>query len=257
MVAIGTAFYRGAASAPKMPDERRSSCELSCEEAPQEDAQAQAPQDAQEDALAAQAQVVAPLLDDSQIATRALAPCGALCVALTLLHCGDDGAQAFATMNHAWCISRLSYHLGPAGLGTRSPRPSTPLEHGLREVKDAIRHTTLNAAGSASSSSMTGSTRACMSAIKGCVTEFRVYHMREGAPSTVERWTTRRDRCSPNSADPEAALDLAESMMMLQRRIERAVKAAGSAVSSLSSSPREARHRPLPPPGARLLQSLI
>ena len=66
-----------------------------------------------------------------------------------------------------------------------------------------------------------------ISAIKGSVTEFRVYHMREGATSTVARWTDTAETLFPElKHDREVGLDLAESMMMLQRRIQRAVRAA-------------------------------
>ena len=47
--------------------------------------------------------------------------------------------------------------------------------------------------------------------------------MRDGAPSTVARFTeTARSLFPQIGGDPEAALDVAEAMMMLHRRIERA-----------------------------------
>lgn len=72
--------------------------------------------------------------------------------------------------------------------------------------------------------------RKLLSAIYGCVNELRVYHMRGGAESTVARFTeTARSLFPALSEDPEAALDVAEAMMMLHRRIERAVQRANAA----------------------------
>jgi hypothetical protein len=59
----------------------------------------------------------------------------------------------------------------------------------------------------------------------GSVNELRMYHMRNGAESTVERFTaTARDLFPGLAEDPESALDIAEAMMLLHRRIERALR---------------------------------
>lgn len=120
----------------------------------------------------------------------------------------------------------LVYHLGRPG-SELDPATRTPMAHGLREVKVRLGNE-LEAPSSVIQLDEWQYAR-LHSAIKGCVTEFRVYHMREGASSTVDRWTDTAENLFPQlRSDPDAALDLAESMMMLQRRIERAVKAAGS-----------------------------
>ena len=66
--------------------------------------------------------------------------------------------------------------------------------------------------------------RRLLSAIYGSVNELRVYHMRGGGDGDVPRFgETVRALFPAAGADPESALDVAEAMMMLHRRIERAV----------------------------------
>ena len=75
-----------------------------------------------------------------------------------------------------------------------------------------------------------------LSAIYGAVNELRVYHMRNGAESGVARFTeTARTLFPEIMDDPEPALTVAEAMIMLHRRLERAVARAARAA---------ARHRP-------------
>jgi hypothetical protein len=120
----------------------------------------------------------------------------------------------------------LAYHLGRPG-SELDPSTNTTLKHGLRQLETALR-SELDA-GSAVIELDDWQYARLLSAIKGSVTELRVYHMREGASSTVERWTETAESLFPAmKADSSVALDIAQAMMMLQRRIERAVNAAGS-----------------------------
>jgi hypothetical protein len=118
----------------------------------------------------------------------------------------------------------LVYHLGRPG-SELDPSTRAPLEHGLREVMTALGDEI--AVGKAVIELDDWQYARLLSAIKGSVTELRVYHMREGASSTVERWTETAERLFPQmKRDRDVALDLAQAMMMLERRIARAVKAA-------------------------------
>ncbi len=121
----------------------------------------------------------------------------------------------------------LVYHLGRPG-SELDPATKMPVEHGLRGIKVQL------------GSEIEGDHavieldddqyRRLLSAIYGCVNELRVYHMRNGAESTVERFTdTARSLFPEISSDAEAALDVSEAMMMLHRRIERAVRRAEDA----------------------------
>jgi hypothetical protein len=115
----------------------------------------------------------------------------------------------------------LVYHLGRPG-SELDAATRLPVERGLRSVKVELGNS-LDAA-SAVVELDDWQFQRMTSAIKGSVNELRVYHMRDGAVSGIERWTETAETLFPAiKADPEAALDLAESMMMLQRRIERAV----------------------------------
>lgn len=118
----------------------------------------------------------------------------------------------------------LVYHLGRPGseLDAQTMQAS---EHGLRDVKVALgRDVEAPEAIIEVDDIQYGK---LLSAILGCVTELRGYHLRSGAPSTVERFTATAEALFPALlADPEAALDIAEAMMMLQRRMQRAVSRA-------------------------------
>ncbi len=119
----------------------------------------------------------------------------------------------------------LVYHLGRPG-SELDRDTKMPAEHGLRAVKVAMGND-LDAE-SAIIEVDEAQYAKLLSAILGSVTELRVIHMRDGAQSTVPRFTeTARSLFPTVAAEPEAALDLAESMMMLHRRIERAVGRAG------------------------------
>ncbi|MDE3095021.1 MAG: hypothetical protein KGK07_03365 [Chloroflexota bacterium] len=85
--------------------------------------------------------------------------------------------------------------------------------------------------------------RRLLSAIYGSVNELRVFHMRGGAEGGVPRFAeTVRALFPAAAADPEAALDIAQAMMMLHRRIERAV-ARAAATPPAGSPPASKRRR--------------
>lgn len=115
----------------------------------------------------------------------------------------------------------LVYHLGRPG-SELNATTKLPVEHGLREVKVALGNHLFD--DSAIIEVDDYQLQRLLSAIYGSVNELRVYHMRDGALSTVKRFTeTARDLFPALDDDPAAALDVAESMMMLHRRMERAV----------------------------------
>ncbi|MEX2226101.1 MAG: hypothetical protein WEB52_06605 [Dehalococcoidia bacterium] len=116
----------------------------------------------------------------------------------------------------------LVYHLGRPG-SELDPATKQPLEHGLREVKLALGNQLLQDAAVIEVDDY--QVERLLSAIYGSVNELRLYHMRSGAESTVGRFTeTARDIFPEIAPEPEAALEVAESMMMLHRRIERALR---------------------------------
>ncbi len=133
----------------------------------------------------------------------------------------------------------LVYHLGRPG-SELDPATRLPVERGLREVKLELGNHLLDE--SAVIELDSSQLRRLLSAIYGCVNELRVYHMRSGAESTVERFTaTVRDLFPDIAEEPDRALDVAESMMMLHRRLERAVAATGQSESGQSGPPEKRR----------------
>jgi hypothetical protein len=115
----------------------------------------------------------------------------------------------------------LTYHLGRPGseLDAETLQPS---EHGLRDLK--VRLGGDVAATEAIIELDERQYRKLLSAMYGTVNELRVHHMRGGALSTVAGFTdTLRALFPAVAADPEEALAVAEAMMMLHRRMERAV----------------------------------
>jgi hypothetical protein len=115
----------------------------------------------------------------------------------------------------------LVYHLGRPG-SELDPATATPLEHGLREVKTALGNA-LSEESATIELDGRGYDR-LLSAMYGTVNELRVHHMRTGAESTVPRFTETLVSLWPETReDPGVALEVAEAMMMLHRRIERAV----------------------------------
>jgi len=119
----------------------------------------------------------------------------------------------------------LVYHLGRPG-SELDPDTLEPIEDGLRQVKTALGND-LTAQSAIVELGERGFHR-LLSAIYGSVNELRVYHMRDGAGSTVPRFAETARSLFPELADdPAAALDIAEAMMMLHRRIERALRRVG------------------------------
>jgi hypothetical protein len=121
----------------------------------------------------------------------------------------------------------LVYHLGRPG-SELDPVTKQPVERGLRDVKlDLGNHLGDE---SAIIELDDAQFRRLLSAIYGCVNELRVHHMRNGAQSTVARFTETATTLFPQiAAEPDAALDVSEAMMMLHRRMERAVRSASGA----------------------------
>ncbi|HXK34726.1 MAG TPA: hypothetical protein VNM91_12030 [Dehalococcoidia bacterium] len=121
----------------------------------------------------------------------------------------------------------LVYHLGRPG-SELDPVTKTPRAHGLRDVK--VRLGRDLQADEAVIELDEENYRRLLSAIYGSVTEMRVYHMRNGERSTVERFTETAESLFPEiKEDPAEALTVAEALMMLHRRMERAVSRARAA----------------------------
>jgi hypothetical protein len=131
----------------------------------------------------------------------------------------------------------LVYHLGRPGSDLDADTKQ-PIAHGLRQLKVELgAHLT----GEAVIELDGARYRRLLSAIYGSVNELRVYHMRSGAESTVAHFTeTLRTLFPAVASDPEEALSLAEAMIMLHRRIERAVALAAPAPQAAPSK----RHFP-------------
>jgi hypothetical protein len=123
----------------------------------------------------------------------------------------------------------LVYHLGRPG-SELDATTVQPVEHGLREVKLELGNHLFDE--SAVVELDERQLERLMSAMFGSVNELRIFHMRDGAESTVERFTaTARDLFPVLVSEPEAALDIAESMMMLHRRVERAIRRGAAAAA--------------------------
>lgn len=115
----------------------------------------------------------------------------------------------------------LVYHLGRPG-SELDPATRRPSEHGLGIVEAALANE-LDAR-EATIELDSEQYRKLLSAIYGCVNELRVYHLRDGAGSTVPRFADAARSLFPAiAADAASALDVSEAMMMLHRRMERAV----------------------------------
>ena len=134
----------------------------------------------------------------------------------------------------------LVYHLGRPG-SELDPATVQPVERGLRAVKTVLGNDL--EAPEAIIELDDRSYERLLSAMFGAVNELRVHHMRAGAASTTPRFTETALSLFPElRQEPEVALDLAEAMMMLHRRIERAVaKAADAGVSPASDPPARRR----------------
>lgn len=124
----------------------------------------------------------------------------------------------------------LVYHLGRPG-SELDPVTKQPVAHGLRQVKVALGREV--SADSAIIELDDAQAQRLLSALYGCATELRGHHLRDGATSTVARFTeTAIDLFPQVRADPEEALAVAEAMVMLHRRMERALKRAVAPAST-------------------------
>lgn len=135
----------------------------------------------------------------------------------------------------------LVYHLGRPGseLDLETKLPLDPAL-GLRAVKTALGNQLDNASAIVELDDQ--QYQRLVSAIRGSVTELRVYHMRDGAVSDVARFTETARALFPAIAeDAGAALDLAEAMVMLQRRMARAVARAADVVEAEPESSKKRR----------------
>ena len=135
----------------------------------------------------------------------------------------------------------LVYHLGRPG-SELDPETKQPLARGLRQVKTALGNQLDDE--SAIIELDDAQYRRLLSAIYGSVTELRVQHMRDGAESTVARFSETAGSLFPELAsDPGVALDIAVALMMLHRRIERAVARAQTAPAAPGSGEGSPRRR--------------
>lgn len=133
----------------------------------------------------------------------------------------------------------LVYHLGRPG-SEMDATTKLPAEHGLRSVKVDLGNQL--AVDAAIIELDEGQYRRMLSAIYGSVNELRVFHMRDGTQSTVAGFTeTARSLFPALVEDPEDALTVAEAMMMLHRRLERAVNAAADATPDPANPPKPRR----------------
>ena len=112
----------------------------------------------------------------------------------------------------------LLYHLGCPG-AELDASTGQRAAHGLAEVNAAIGARDDSAATLALEEEQK---RKLLAAMLGCVNELRVYHLNGGSPSMVPGFNETACRLFPAMADdPEAALAVAESMLMLRRRLAR------------------------------------
>ena len=117
----------------------------------------------------------------------------------------------------------LVYHLGRPG-SELDPDTTQPAERGLRAVYDALAS---QRGGDAVIELDAGQYHRLLSALYGCSTELRGHHMRDGRPGSVPDFTQAALALFPAlAADIETALEVAEAMVMLHRRMERALRRA-------------------------------
>lgn len=133
----------------------------------------------------------------------------------------------------------LTYHLARPG-SELDPETKMPAERGLRDVRRALAPQLGEE--SAVIELDEEQFRKLLSALFGSVNELRVYHMRAGAASTVARFNeTARELFPQVAEDSQEALAVAESMMMLHRRMERAVARAAAEPVATAEETRERR----------------
>jgi len=112
----------------------------------------------------------------------------------------------------------LVYHFARPG-AELDPATGHLAEHGLAEVDAALAGREESAATLALGDVQL---HRLLQAMLGCVNELRVYHLSDGAASMVPGFNETARRLFPAmEGDPEAAVDVAESMLMLRRRLSR------------------------------------
>ena len=119
----------------------------------------------------------------------------------------------------------LVYHLARPG-SELDADTLAPSESGLRDVKVALGAHLFE--DSALVELDEQQYRKLLSAIYGSVNELRVLHMRGDSGSVPGFRDTARQLFPTMANDADAALDLAEAMMLLHRRLERAVTRAAA-----------------------------
>ena len=112
----------------------------------------------------------------------------------------------------------LRYHLARPGAELDAATGQLA-EHGLTAVDAALAEHVDAAATLALTDAQL---RKLLEAMLGCVNELRVYHLNGGAASMVQGFNEAACRLFPAMAgDPEDALTVAESILMLRRRLAR------------------------------------
>jgi len=119
----------------------------------------------------------------------------------------------------------LVYHFARPG-SELDPDTRRPAERGLRYVYDAL---VPQRGGDAVIELDAAQYRKLLSAIYGCSTELRGHHMRDGRPGGAPGFADAAFTLFPSlTEDAQVALEIAEAMVMLHRRMERAVRAAAA-----------------------------
>jgi hypothetical protein len=120
----------------------------------------------------------------------------------------------------------IAYHLGRPG-SELDPMTKLPVEHGLAEVGQALQPQLRLAV--ATIGLRDNQTTRLLSAMLGSISELKTYPMLEPRPSedgggrrsTVPGFDSTLRHLSPElEEDVEGALDLAESMLLLKRRLD-------------------------------------
>jgi hypothetical protein len=135
----------------------------------------------------------------------------------------------------------LVYHLARPG-SELDADTLAPSGSGLRDVKVALGSQVYDA--SALIELDQQQYRKLLSAIYGSVNELRVLHMRGDSGSVPRFRETARQLFPAMATDPDSALDVAEAMMLLHRRLERAVGRAAVVESDGTPRSRESRRWP-------------
>ena len=134
----------------------------------------------------------------------------------------------------------LVYHLARPG-SELDADTLAPSESGLRDVKVALGAHLFE--DSALVELDEQQYRRLLSAIYGSVNELRVLHMRGDSGSVPGFRDSARQLFPAIAKEPDAALNVAEAMMLLHRRLERAVDRATARQDSVKRSETGARSR--------------